>query len=123
MRCLETMKITEILRLREMGFKLREISDAVGCSKTTVGEILTRCKACDLRYEDAIILPQGRLNELIYPESFGRKQVKEEPDWEAMFWMDIFHPKHFLWSGNGLNFTKKTSFIFGVPRNSMRSVH
>lgn len=84
MRCLETMKITEILRLREMGFKLREISDAVGCSKTTVGEILARCKACDLRYEDAITLPQERLNELIYPESFGRKQVKKEPDWEAI---------------------------------------
>ncbi len=42
MRCLETMKIVEILRLREMNFKLREISDAVGCSKTTVGEILKR---------------------------------------------------------------------------------
>ena len=77
MRCLETMKITEILRLREMGFKLREIADAVGCSKTTVGEILTRCKACDLKYEDAITLSQERVNELIYPESFGRKQVKE----------------------------------------------
>ena len=84
MRCLETMKITEILRLREMGFKLREIAVSTGCSKTTVGEILARCKACDLRYEDAISLPQERVNELIYPESFGRKQVKEEPDWEAI---------------------------------------
>lgn len=84
MRCLETMKIVEILRLREMNFKLREISDAVGCSKTTVGEILKRCKACDLTYEDAIVLPLDRVKELIYPESFGRKQVKEEPDWEAI---------------------------------------
>ena len=84
MRCLETMKITEILRLREMGFNYRDIADSVNCSKTTVGEILTRCKDCDLKYEDAINLPPERVNELIYPESFGRKQVKEEPDWETI---------------------------------------
>lgn len=84
MRCLETMKITEILRLRGMGFNLREIGEAVGCSKTTVGEILTRCKACSLSYEDAITLSEERINELIYPDSFGRKQVKEEPDWEEI---------------------------------------
>ena len=84
MRCLEPMKVTEILRLREMGFNLREIAGATGCSKTTAGEILKRCKDCDLKYEDAIVLPQERVNELIYPESFGRKQVKEEPDWETI---------------------------------------
>ena len=38
MRCLEAMKITEILRLKEMGyFTYREIGESVGCSKTTVG--------------------------------------------------------------------------------------
>ncbi len=44
MRCLDTMKITEILRLREMKLNLRDIASAVGCSKTTVGDILNKCK-------------------------------------------------------------------------------
>lgn len=45
MRCLDYMKITEILRLKEMNiFNYRDIDQSVGCSKTTVGEILSRCK-------------------------------------------------------------------------------
>lgn len=53
MRCLDTMKVTEILRLREMNLNLRDIALAVDCSKTTVGEILNRCKDCGLTYEEA----------------------------------------------------------------------
>ena len=54
MRCLEFMKIVEILRLKEMKiFTYRDIADSVGCSKTTVGDILSRCKECCLTYEDA----------------------------------------------------------------------
>ena len=84
MRCLESMIITEILRLREMGFTFREISQAANVSKTTVGEIISRCKECGLDYESASTLSPERINELIYPDSFGRKQVKDEPDWEAI---------------------------------------
>lgn len=85
MRCLEHMKITEILRLYEMQvFTYRQIGESVGCSKTTVGEIVGRCKECGLTYDDAREMTQERINELIYPESFGRKQVKEEPDWEMV---------------------------------------
>ena len=71
MRCLEIMKITEILRLKEMNlFTYRDIGQSVGCSKTTVGEILSRCKECGLKYSDAITMSQDQINELIYPESF-----------------------------------------------------
>lgn len=83
MRCLEFMKITEILRLKEMGgFTYREIGESVGCSKTTVGEVLSRCKKYHLTYDDAKSMTQDQISKLIYPESFGRKQIKEEPDWE-----------------------------------------
>ena len=83
MRCLDFMKITEILRLKEMNiFTYRDIAQSVGCSKTTVGDILNRCKECGLTYESARSLTQERINELVYPESFGPKQVKDEPDWE-----------------------------------------
>jgi len=110
MRCLDTMNITEILRLKEMdcGFTLRDIGDAVGCSKTTVGEILKRCKNCGLTYADAVLLSADRLNELIYPDSFGPKQVKEEPNWESIhlrlmsskrvnlqyIWEEEYRPEH-----------------------------
>ena len=77
------MKITEILRLKAMNlFTYRDIAQSIGCSKTTVGDILKRCKECGLTYEDACTMTQERINELVYPESFGPKQVKEEPDWD-----------------------------------------
>lgn len=86
MRCLDLNKITEILRLKEMCiFNYRQIGDSVGCSKTTVGEILSRCKDCNLTYDDAVTMTAERLNELIYPESFGRKPSKDEPEWEDIY--------------------------------------
>ena len=85
MRCLDFMKITEILRLKEMNlFTYRDIAQSVGCSKTTVGDILSRCKACGLTYEAANLMTQDKINELVYPESFGPKQVKEEPPWDQI---------------------------------------
>ncbi len=83
MRCLDFMKITEILRLKEMNlFTYRDIAKSVGCSKTTVGDVLSRCRECGLTYANAAGMTQDEINQLVYPESFGPKQVKEEPDWE-----------------------------------------
>ena len=84
MRCLKHMKITRILRLKEMNlFAYRDVAKSVGCSKTTVGDVLARCKECGLNYEAASSMTQDEINRLVYPESFGPKQVKEEPDWES----------------------------------------
>ena len=85
MRCLDFMKITEILRLKEMNlFTYRDIAKSVGCSKTTVGDVLSRCRECGLTYATAAGMTQDEINQLVYPESFGPKQVKEEPDWERI---------------------------------------
>lgn len=85
MRCLDFMKITEILRLKEMNlFTYRDIAKSVGCSKTTVGDVLSRCRECGLTYATAVGMTQDEINQLVYPESFGPKQVKEEPDWERI---------------------------------------
>lgn len=35
-------------------------------------------KECNLTYDDAVTMTAERLNELIYPESFGRKPSKDE---------------------------------------------
>lgn len=109
MRCLEFMKITEILRLSEMKlFTYRDIAASVDCSKTTVGDILKRCKECGLTYESACSMTQDQINELVYPESFGPKQVKDEPDWEVIharlqssrkinlqyIWTEEYRPEH-----------------------------
>ena len=84
MRCLPMMTITEILRLKEeIHLTCREIGEAAGCSKSTVSKILLRCKKCGLTYQDALQLSPARINELIYPDAFGRKQTKDEPDWEV----------------------------------------
>lgn len=85
MRCLDHMKVAEILRLKEMNlFTYRDIAKSVGCSKTTVGEVLSRCKECGLTYSVAASMTQDEINTLVYPDSFGPKQVKEEPDWETI---------------------------------------
>lgn len=59
MRCLEHMKVIEILRLKEMNlFTYRDIAASVDCSKTTVDEILSRCKKHGLTYADASRMTQ-----------------------------------------------------------------
>ena len=79
------MIITEILRLKEMNlFTYRDIAKSVGCSKTTVGDIVNRCKECGLTYESVRTMTEDEINKLVYPDSFGPKQVKEEPDWESI---------------------------------------
>ena len=109
MRCLDFMKIVEILRLYEMKyFTYRDIGESVGCSKTTVGDIISRCKECSLTYEAASKMTQEDINKLIYPDSFGPKQVKAEPDWETIhahlqssknvnlqyIWENEYRPEH-----------------------------
>ena len=84
MRCLETMKITEILRLYNLNFNYRDIANSVGCSKTTVGEILKRCNELGITFDVAIAMLDSELSQRIYPDTFGRKPVKQEPDWESI---------------------------------------
>jgi len=85
MRCLKIASVTEILRLSEMGgLTMVEIGTGAGCSKSTVSEILKRCRECDLTYHESIKMTTEQINELIYPDSFGRKPVKADPDWKKV---------------------------------------
>ena len=47
MRCLDFMKITENLRLKEMIFTYRDIAQSVGYSQTTVVDIQSSGKGSD----------------------------------------------------------------------------
>lgn len=77
------MKVIEILRLDAMGcFTQQQIGNSVGCAKSTVSETLRRCRECGLTYDDVRSLDEKRIGELLYPDSFGPKTTKEEPEWE-----------------------------------------
>ena len=51
MRCENPMKILEILRLSELGYPQTKIRDSVKCARSTVGEVLKRCREKDLTLE------------------------------------------------------------------------
>lgn len=83
MRCEESVKIIEILRLQEQGHTQREIARSVKCGKSTVGEIQKRCRTHGLNYPKASGMTNEEIKRLLYPDSFGRL-LKEDPDWKKL---------------------------------------
>ena len=84
MRCMESMKIIEVLRLGEQGYSQRDMGLSVKCSKSTVATVLKRCKELGLTYESARDMTDEAINKLVYPANHGGRAVKKEPDWEAI---------------------------------------
>ncbi|GHT88318.1 hypothetical protein FACS1894137_16570 [Spirochaetia bacterium] len=84
MRCEEPMKIIEVLRLWEQDYSQRDIACSVNCAKTTVLEIQKRCRKAGLTYEKAAGMTDDAIHDLLYPDRFGGRPVKEDPDWEGI---------------------------------------
>ena len=84
MRCEETMKILEILRLSEKGHTQRDIAASIGCAKSTVGEILWRSRGVSLDYQQAQSLSSETLQERIYPTLKQRQSGKAQPNFAAI---------------------------------------
>lgn len=61
-----------------------DIGTSVNCARSTVGEIIRRCCQTGLTYADAQFMSADEINELLYPDSYGKKPVKEDPDWKAI---------------------------------------
>jgi transposase len=78
------MRITEILRLRELGLSYKEIATGAGVGKSTVGDVLRLCKGLGVDYEVARAMGDEELQNLLYPAYYERKRVKAEPDYEAI---------------------------------------
>lgn len=78
------MKITEILRLRELGLSYQEIAKGAGIGKSTVGDVLKLCRANGLDYERARQMEDEALQRLLYPDYCDRKGQKPEPDYPAI---------------------------------------
>ena len=80
MRCEETVKIMEVLRLWEQGCSQREIAASVKCAKSTVGEIQRRSREQGLDYIEASRLTKREIQERLYPK--GKEgDSKTEPEW------------------------------------------
>ena len=100
MRCENPMKILEILRLSEMGYPQTKIKDSVKCARSTVGEVLKRCREADLTLEKAQSMTPEGITELLYPAAM-RKYAKPEPDYAYIYNELKKRPNlnlQFLWS-------------------------
>ncbi|NLW85346.1 MAG: IS21 family transposase [Planctomycetes bacterium] len=81
MRCLEAVKVLEVLRLREMGFSQRDIGSSINCGKSTVGDVLRRCQEVGLTYEAAEKMTNEEIKVLLYPSKTQYSASRTEPDW------------------------------------------
>lgn len=84
MRCLETVRIIEILRLWEKGYSQREISKSVKCAKSSVGEVQKRCRQCGLGYSEASNMTDNEIKKRLYPKENGNRNSIPEPDYEQV---------------------------------------
>ena len=82
MRCLEKMKIIEILRLSEKGLSQREIAASCGNGKSTVGDILKTCKDKGITHEVGKKMTDEELHTTIYPPR--QTMTMPEPDWAEL---------------------------------------
>jgi len=99
MRCVEPVKILEILRLWEQGYSQREIGASVKCGKSTVGDVQRRCREQGLGYEEAQKLTNNEIKERLYP-ALTSIALKEDPAWEELHSRLMAHPRlnlQFLW--------------------------
>ena len=78
------MNIREILRLSELGLSQRDIGQSGGCAKSTVGDVLKRCKEAGVDHEKAKCMDPEDLQKLLYPASAVKAPRKPEPDWQEI---------------------------------------
>jgi transposase len=81
MRCSDTLRILEIMRLGEQGLSQRDIAAGACCAKSTVGDVQRRCKEFALTYTDAQKLTNAEVKRILYPK-MGEVQIKGDPDWD-----------------------------------------
>jgi transposase len=78
------MKILEILRLSQMGYPQTKIKESVKCARSTVGEVLKRCREANLTFEKAQSMTNEEVTALLYPAA-AKKYIKPEPDYESIY--------------------------------------
>ncbi len=89
MRCLEEMRILEIMRLWDQGLSQREIATGVNCGKSTVNDIQHRCREAGLSYDEACGMTNEQIRLRLYPVKKELSPTKE-PNWESVnAWLSV----------------------------------
>ena len=57
----------EILRLKSLGLKHREIADAIGCGRNTVTRTLARAREQNLGWHQAQSISQQEVSQQLFP--------------------------------------------------------
>lgn len=83
MRCTETMRILEIMRLNKQGLTQAEIATSVNCGRSTVGDILRKCQEVNLDYAAALAMTNEAIRARLYPR-MSKSPIKDEPDWKEV---------------------------------------
>ena len=83
MRCTETVRILEIVRLWEHGLSQREIAKSVNCGKSTVGDIQRLWRESGLKYDEALQMTNEEIRKCMYPR-MSERPTKDDPDWAAL---------------------------------------
>lgn len=82
MRSLNFMKIQEILRIYELGLSYREIAASVGCSKTTVGAVISKCKKKGITYASVKDMSGDKVKQTFDADDpKEEKEAGELPNW------------------------------------------
>lgn len=74
------VKYREILRLNAMGVSRRNIAYSCGCSPTTVQDVLTLAKYCDLQWPLPEEMTDAAIRKVIYPQKKRRDKTRAEVD-------------------------------------------
>ena len=75
--------IRQILMLHESGNGYRMICERTGCSTTTIGRIIKKCKELDIAADTITEERYREILDLVYPGLMAEKESqKPEPDWE-----------------------------------------
>ena len=71
----------EIIRLRSLGLKKKEIAESCVCSRNTVTQVLQRAEAQGLKYPLPEEMTDKLLSEQLFPSESG-KPIYKMPDYE-----------------------------------------
>lgn len=103
------MKVLEILRLYELEqFSYAQIARHAGVGKSTVGDVLNKCKKAGIDYQKAQTMSAADLNEALHPDKSGPKRARAEPDFAKYhsemqssrrknleyIWTEEYRPEH-----------------------------
>ena len=96
------MKVLEILRLYEMEqFTYKQIGEHAGVGKSTVGDVIKRCKEAGINYQKAQAMSVADLTAILYPARTGPKKARAEPDfprYHAQMQSSRFKNLEYIWT-------------------------